>query len=132
MGLSARDEEALERLKEATLTELHRWEGASGKGMSFQNAGIFLRLTPFNGKALEAGYRSLLFSHNVADLFPLLGPWPHSRRTLSPVAPSRPLRALETEVRMRVRGIGKRRSTTPRLPLLERRFRFPTSPPLPC
>ena len=77
MGLSARDEEALERLKEATLTELHRWEGASGKGMSFQNAGIFLRLTPFNGKALEAGYRSLLFSHNVADLFPLLGPWPH-------------------------------------------------------
>ena len=132
VGLSARDEETLERLKEATLAELHRWEGASGKGMSFQNAGIFLRLTPFNGKALEAGYRSLLFSHNVADLFPLLGPWPHSRRTLSPVAPSRPLRALETEVRMRVRGIGKRRSTTPRLPLLERRFRFPTSPPLPC
>ena len=96
--LSARDEDTLERLKEATLAELHRWEGASARGLSFQNAGIFLRLTPFNGKALEAGYRSLLFSQNVADLFPLLGPWPHSICTLSPAVHSRPLRVLETEI----------------------------------
>jgi len=117
--LSARDEETLERLREATLAELHRWEGASARSMSFQNAGIFLRLTPFNGKALEAGYRSLMFSQNVADLFPLLGPWPHSRGTLPLAAPPMPPTALENKFPFPLAPTPQPSSPLPSSPLLQ-------------